>query len=109
MSEEGIPCATGASTDPMAEEGTPTATGAATDPMAKGGKSSATEVSTDGGPLCMEVADEQSVISNHEPRMPAPLLRRRGRTMTNKRPLTTHPRVRRGRLKGQNPLVGERG
>ena len=68
MEEEGTPSATGTFTDPMAEEGTPSATGASTDPMAEEGTPSATGVSTDGGPLCTEVADEQSVTSDHETR-----------------------------------------
>ena len=67
MAEEGTPSATGASTDPMTEEGTSSATGDSTDPVAEEGTPSATGVSTDGGPLCIEVADEQSVTRNHEP------------------------------------------
>ena len=68
MAEEGTPSATWASTDPMAEEGTPSATGVSTDAMAEEGTPSATGVSTDGGPLCTEVADEQSVTSDNETR-----------------------------------------
>ena len=68
MVEEGTPSATGASTDPMVEEGTPSATRASTDPMVEEGTPSATGASTDGGPLCTEVADEQSVTSDQETR-----------------------------------------
>ena len=66
--EDGSPSDPGTSTDPMAEEGTPSATGVSTDPMTEEGTPSATGASTDEGPLCIYVADPQSVTSDHETR-----------------------------------------
>ena len=68
MAEQGTPSATGASADHMVEEGTPSATGASKDPMTEESTPSATGVSTDGGPLCIDVADEQSDTSDQETR-----------------------------------------
>ena len=107
--EDGSPSDSGASTDTMVEEGTPSATWASMDPMAEEGTPSATGASTDGGPLCIEVADEQSVTRNHEPQPAGTPSARKGEGSDKQKAPHNSSTGEERPIERTNPLVGERG